>query len=154
MKCKNCNVSKVCSIFNMKLENLNEIEVNITSCKYYSKSNSSNSSISALNNNCTTSIVNYSNSPNISKSVVTETKKEIDKTIVTCKTCKCTDYKEYIDICSSCGKETCGSCATGYIGLTYCEECWKTVGNEDNALSQEDIDLIENMEVLIDEKND
>lgn len=145
MLCKNCNLVSICNIYEFKKKHLSDVEMSIDFCKH--KVAEPDTSLTRISDICgikkselTTADFVAPKEPirNIfgareedakeaeRKILKIEPIKE-DKTLMTCATCGGKDYAEYISICSKCGIETCGNCATSENGLNYCSKCWEEI---------------------------
>lgn len=128
MLCKNCKIINICSVYEFKKKHELDIDINISNCKH--KPN--NEEFMTLPKPKFMEMHDYTSGPRPDakeaerKILNIEPVKE-DKTIMTCATCGGTDYADYISICSKCGTETCGNCATTDNGLNYCSKCWEEI---------------------------
>ena len=141
MQCKNCNIANICSIYEFKKKHLSDVEMSIDFCKH--KVNEPNTSLTHISdiNKSELSTVGFTPQEPIRnifgarEEDAKEAERRIlkiepikeDKTLMTCATCGGKDYADYISICSKCGTETCGNCATTDNGLNYCSKCWEEI---------------------------
>ena len=130
MQCDKCEIKKICKVYDFIKEHSSEINFTIQ-CGYMSMQAMATGKVEI--SNVKRQPFNFLNDTYETEEAI-DFKKREKKKIVKCKTCDGTDYEEYINKCSICGKEVCGNCGTSSDGRVYCEECW----NNDNKQSIKD----------------
>lgn len=141
MICKNCNLVSICSIYDFKKKHLSDVEMSIDFCKHkVAEPNASLTHNSNINKSELKTVDFIPQEPvrnifgareedakEVERKILNIEVIKEDKTLMTCATCGGTDYADYISMCSKCGRETCGNCATSDNGLNYCSKCWEEI---------------------------
>jgi hypothetical protein len=144
MQCKNCNLVSICNIYEFKKKHLSDVELSVDFCKHKVRQPDTSlthiNSISNINKSelSTTDFVpvepvrdifgaRHEDAKEAERRLLKIEPIKEDKTLMTCATCGGKDYADYISICSKCGTETCGNCATSENGLNYCTMCWEEI---------------------------
>lgn len=125
MLCKRCKTRAVCSIFNMKKEHMNQVNILINSCEYHVSETVGQAitTTASADNDVFASTFNEEEYKQLINDMNNDSQEE-PEIKVTCKTCGGVDYASQISYCSKCGKEVCGNCSTSENGLIYCNDCW------------------------------
>lgn len=131
MQCDKCEIKKICKVYDFMKEHSPEINFTIQ-CGYAPIQSMATGKLTI--SNIKRQPFNFSNDTFETEEAIDFAPRQKKKKLVKCKTCDGTDYEEYINKCSICGKEVCGNCGTSSDGRVYCEECW----NNDNKQSIKD----------------
>lgn len=127
MLCNNCNLKKICKVYELHKSLDNDIVVQISSCNFNIQNKQIKTGVQAfqeLKKDSFEESFNQEEYDRLMKKINGDPVEDINNVIIECRTCGGKDYLSELKACSKCNKEVCGNCGTSDNGQVYCQECW------------------------------